>query len=405
MNRAMPKLWAFNAQLGVCAAALIVVAAAPLAHGYGFWRYGAGRVDRATTYDLGGYAWTTSAAKAYPFKWDITYPAGWTAAQKTTWHDAISGGMNDWENYATINVGDSAVAGGANVHIQIQPGTHPDDAPAVATGTQVGGKTTAMTVNFYAGDGWYGAGTLATRISQAAKHEFGHVLGLDDLYPQNIATQYVEEFIDHPLPGNPCPDRRDGYDDNIMHYLTENTVIDNDEIAGVTWLWGGLQHTLATADLVGAWNGSGGRDTEVHHGDQANPATWWDYRGSIVKGDPKEKPFIGLEFAGYESFSMTSYPAATWTYEKGAGDWVYFNCQTPGWTGNFDLSVNSKYSQERYIDGWVYGGLRSDHFNLMPSEAGLVHQAPTQWAKVFGPIPEPATLTLLLCGVLWRRRR
>ena len=183
-------------------------------------------------------------------------------------------------------------------------------------------------------------------------------------------------------------------------------IIDNDEIAAVTWLWGGPYNQIATADL-GGWNPAyfSFRDTEPHHGDDPNNGGlgWWDYRGSITTPPTSGRPYIDLQFAGYEEFLAYAYPNnVSWSHMDLGDDIHRFILEDPEWVGNFDLWVRSSITQERRIDAWVGGG-GVDVFDLAPNTNGLAFEDGNRFAQVFGPIPTPSTLLLLAAGLLgWR---
>jgi hypothetical protein len=125
-----------------------------------------------------------------------------------------------------------------------------------------------------------------TNFEWTLKHELGHVLGLRDMYPDFAGAPYAEDFVDHPLAGNPNPFHNgnlaadDGRRDNLMdryrttsndYSMDPQTNLDNDEIAGTTWIWGGKYNQIVTGDLVAAWDGPNNsvRRIEEHHNARA----------------------------------------------------------------------------------------------------------------------------------------
>ncbi|OGK77896.1 MAG: hypothetical protein A2X52_03925 [Candidatus Rokubacteria bacterium GWC2_70_16] len=394
--------------LRVAVLALAFCATAGPAFGYGFFEFGNGRTDYANRYDLTGSMWPTQLGS--PAIYDLgdvgtfaTLPTGVTNAMLTT---AAKNAGDAWERYANVKIGNALGAAAAGL-IRLTR-----DAGAASVGTfgyGQGGRTYAEIVFPDTAPG--GVAWSATNLQWTLMHEFGHVLGLDDLYL--ASAPYSEEFVDHPVAGTPMPDRRDRKDNVMDRYngsgaegtndysKDPTTVIDNDEIAGVTWLWSAPRNQIVTGDLAAAWNPSRGRNTEEHHGDQDNPLGWWDYRASIVSAGAG-KSYIDLYFPGYETFLATSYgPVATGWVHAGTprGPSIHrFETTVAAWVGNVELFVKSRFHEEQLIDAWVAGG-REDQFIMNPSDAGLVWDGANRWAKVFGPIPFPPTLVLLLSGL------
>jgi hypothetical protein len=152
------------------------------------------------------------------------------------------------------------------------------------------------------------------------------------------------------------------------------------------------------------------RITEEHHGDQAanGGLGWWDYRGSIKPGGTA-KPYIDLDFAGYDTFAYTLYdddgsvPGVT--HISLGGSWHRFMIDEVGWGGNFELYVRSTIFEERLINAAILGGGRTDNFNLVPNDLGLDFAGGNRWAQVFGPIPEPGTFALVSIASLALMRR
>ncbi len=94
-------------------------------------------------------------------------------------------------------------------------------------------------------------------------------------------------------------------------------------------------------------------------------------------------------------------------------DLQVFEIQEAGWVGNFDLWLRSKYTTEQRVTASILTGDRVDDF-FLPVDLNNVNYAVSgtayaEWVTVFGPVPEPSCLIVLLSGValvrLVRRRR
>lgn len=404
------------------AVVVLTLCTAP-AFGYGLWKYSAGRDDQVGRFDLPGIMWA-GPGPAGPGPSDFDFGQigklsgvipNLTATQVET---AAVAAANEWEKWGKVVFSDTlGTAGTGKVRLKYDS---TKDYSAFTNPHTAGGKMDYLEISFGKNRGFSTQpdGTKvdvpwnAANFQAIMLHELGHVLGIDDMYTS--AASYVEEFVDHPVAGNDKIQRpTSARQDNIMNGGWPGEVIDNDEIAAITWIWGGDYNQIVTGDLEDSWRATpdDGRTADYAHGDQAgNTLTWWDYRGTVVNGGGI-KPWIELEFAGYERFLGTAYSedgSAVDIVHWGntGGDTERFVIDKVGWAGNFELMVKSQFSDERRIDAKVVGG-RADAFNKAPNLNGLVFEGGGSWAQVFGPVPEPATLALLLMGAvaLLKRRR
>jgi MYXO-CTERM domain-containing protein len=407
--------WAVRARLTAIGLCLLVAISSP-ALGYDFYKYGCGRNDQAGRYDLAGVLWPNQANVVYDFG-KIGNPAGLPASlTPEVVGQALVNASNEWEKWANVKFDDAVGdAGTGLVRVNYNPS---GSAGAATWGYQHphDGKTNNYAEIVFGPTAGGGAAWNAANFQWVMMHELGHVLGMDDLY-----LTYTEEFVDHTVPPNSNPQRElTALVDNVMYQYrydgndyskAPQTIIDNDEIAGVIWLWGGKYNQITTADLMDSWNASLGRGSDFAHGDQpSNPLTWWDYRTTIVTAGTG-KPYIDLEFAGYETFlghalSPDGHAVSVIYGGNQGGDIERFIVDEVGWVGNVDLWVKSSYSREKRIWSNVVGG-RTDTFDLPRVEKGLGFDGSSHWVKPFGPLPEPGALALLALGAiaLIRRRR
>jgi hypothetical protein len=374
------------------------------AKSYNYLTYGMGRNDYSNRYSVATNYWPTNdatgaaAGLTYQFgKFELTsLPPGINAAMAL---QGIMAAEAAWEPYLNINIDSSGtIAGGSNTGlIRIRYDN------TSATGAY------ALPYNWNGNGHNYGEIVFGTQTGSASAwtqtnfdwtmmHEFGHILGLRDMYNDFAGAPLAEDFVDHAVAGNDNPQREAAsLQDNIMYQYnyagndyTKNpeTVVDNDEIAGTTWLWGGISNQIVTGDLTAAGGGRLVVDGDFHHGDQAgNVLTWWDYRVSFKAGGDSN-PYVDVEFPGYEGFIADTLGATNpAVVHTDLGNNIHrFEVQQAGWVGNMVLELNSQYSAERRVRSWVTGGGQTDNFVLPVNTKGLAYDGANDWAVVFGPM-------------------
>lgn len=194
-------------------------------------------------------------------------------------------------------------------------------------------------------------------------HEWGHILGLGDLYMTNHgnATFEGEDFCDHGLPSGPLPDPRTKAD-NVMETFGVKT-LDNDCIHGAEWLWGCAgSNAIVTGELATRTGSNNANTAAAHHGLTQTPKTW-TYRGSVAAF--VTVPKVTLYFAGIQAARDVGPGAWTPTIFP---DRVEFDHAGP-YEGNFKFELDCDQGPERFGDAFVRGA-SSTSFTAVPAGGG-----------------------------------
>lgn len=384
------------------------------AQGYGIYLQTTGREDFAKRYDKVGWAYPKQVGVLnYDFgkigKFNALPPGVTDDIAKNSVINAASKWSN-WANikYDTTNLGDVNTGLVRLRYDDTKTGAYVEAFETVANSKIVKYAEMVFGKTASGGTAWN-----ETNFKWTVLHEWGHTLGLVDLY-ENMA----EDFVDHAAGETDNPNLSNASTkDNVMHrYNNTNdyskdptTDIDNDEILGVKWLWGSISNQICTGDLLDYSAGNyGRRGSAKHHGTQNGG--WWTYRGTFgPKGD--DKPFIDIDFAGYDGFEGTLLgdDASEFEYVGNQGGFKErFRVKKAGWNGNFILKLKSKFDKERKVKAWITGGGRTDNFILDANQDGLAFSSFNNWPVVFGPVPEPGSFLVLgggIAAVLLRRRK
>lgn len=218
-------------------------------------------------------------------------------------------------------------------------------------------------------DGAFAWNTAAGRDDFAflILHEWGHVLGLGDLYSVdhngNAAggTFEGEDFCDHGLPGGALPDTRTKAD-NVMQTRGWR-VLDNDEIHGAEWLWGNSgSNGIVTGELDARAAGFNANRAANHHGLSQTPATW-TYRGTTASFVNAGK--VTLFFRGAQG--ARSLGPGVWMPTI-FDDRVEFDTAAP-YEGNFKFQIDCDTGPERFGNASVTGAVTTA-FEATPAGGG-----------------------------------
>ncbi|MCB9858443.1 MAG: hypothetical protein H6818_22420 [Phycisphaerales bacterium] len=349
---------------------------APAAYGYNFAHFG-GRLGRpgVTTGPAGTadflYSWNKpdNGTITWWFERDQLPNASCDAACLATLKTLIQPELNKWALWLRINFAEAPSAAAADVliHFTPTPAGTADAGPVSFTGTTL--TKAEIRVDPMVFPDW---STQAARdgFCYYMLHEWGHILGLGDLYLVNHgnATFEGEDFCDHGLPSGPPPAGGPGLPDtrtkadNVMQAYGVKT-LDNDEIHGAEWLWGcSGSNGIVTGELATRTGINNANEAAAHHG-LTQTAKTWTYRGSVAaSGGPSKVTlrFLGVQAArsiGPGSWTSTIYP-----------DRIEFNNAGP-YEGNFKFQIDCDEGPERWGVA-VVAGSATTNFTAVPAGGG-----------------------------------
>jgi hypothetical protein len=304
--------------------------------------------------------------------------------------------LNKWTAGLDLSIAKAANANAADVLIHFNTQTTMNNFPvpgAVAFPLQTNANTLQRAeIVIDPADAKWATDGGRNSFAYTALHEWGHVLGLGDLYSIDHngdaagGTFEGEDFIDHGLPALDPLDTF-GKGDNVMQKFGVRE-LDNDERAGAQWLWGALgPDSIVTGELKARAEGFNANETASHHG-----ANTWHYRGTSSVAAPGGGTVVTIFATG-----------ATVIRDVGPGDWagqimddrVIFTSQA-GYAGNFEFEIDST-NPEGLINARIADNTTTD-FTETP-RAGFQFY-PQVYGPIARPIPEPASVVLLALGSL-----
>lgn len=291
------------------------------------------------------------------------------AACFTALHDLVQPELDKWALWLRVDFAEAADAASADVRIHFIniPAGGANAGPVSNTGTTLDKAQIRIDPDEEAD--WSTAGAQA-RFCYYVLHEWGHVLGLGDLYFTNHTDSSFEgeDFCDHGLPSGPppagapgLPDTRTKADNPMETYGVKT--LDNDSIHGAEWLWGCAgSYGIVTGELATRTGSNNANEAAVHHGLTQTPKTW-TYRGSIATfGGPSK---VTLRFAGIQAARNVGPGAWTPTIFS---DRVEFDNPSP-YEGNFKFQLDCDQGPERYGDAIVSGSVVTN-FTATPAGGG-----------------------------------
>jgi len=230
-------------------------------------------------------------------------------------------------------------------------------------------------------------------------HEWGHCLGLGDLYYINhgVNTFEAEDFTDH-NPSDPSLPNTQGKSDNVMQTNGVMT-LDNDEIYAAQWLWGNIgANAITTGDLqprVSApMGGDNANQTAPHHGQPT-----WTYWGTVT--NPVGPTVVSLRLPNLCTATASSIGPGVWNvaYFPERIEWT-----TAGpYQGNFVFQLSDTFSTGSESRAWA--NVDTTSFNRLLAAPPPPPPPPPDWPVWPGPqlFPHPGVFGMYgPCGAdIW----
>ncbi|MCB9854587.1 MAG: hypothetical protein H6818_02785 [Phycisphaerales bacterium] len=349
---------------------------APAAHAYNFTFFGGHKGRPGVTTGPAGtndflYSWDRPDHGTITWWLDRdTLPAGQCDdACLAALRALVQPELDKWALWIRVGFTEAADAASADVliHFINVPSGGADAGPLTNAGTTL--TKAEIRIDPDSEADWSTA-TAQARFCYYVLHEWGHVLGLGDLYliDHGDATFEGEDFCDHGLPSGPppagapgLPDTRTKTDNPMQAYGVKT--LDNDSIHGAEWLWGcSGSNGIVTGELATRTGSNNANTAAVHHGLTQTPKTW-TYRGSVAASGGAAKVtlfFLGIQAArdvGPGAWTPTIYP-----------DRVEFDNPGP-YEGNFKFQLDCDQGPERYGNATVAGSA-STSFTATPAGGG-----------------------------------
>jgi hypothetical protein len=368
----------------------------PTAQAYALYAYGAGYKDRGSLeYDpvvAPVWAWNTRTL-TYRFDTSVLGGLGYTNTDITTLTGKVQDQLKTWDPWGSFSFPAAPVENGERILFKFFDNATECSGSNTDNGTTQQHSTVNLGARCRNSDGsvtrkFTDGADLTNLFGTIALHEVGHVLGLGDLYGPAIAGRPqgpYEDFVDHGLNQRRAPSAV-GKNDDIMQTL--DGIIDNDEIAGVTWGWGEQFNQIVTGRL-GVLDGFGVTTQNQHHGPDQNPPETWYYRGTVETANAS----ITIDAVG--AYAAGAVDPGVWTTQIFPDHVVFTGAPAPH--GNFEFFVKSK-NREGFIKAQVDTSL----FDLAIDPSGLVHSVVSgveHWPVVYGPVPEPSPFALIATGL------
>lgn len=357
-----------------------VLAAAGPAWGYGLnggsWVGG----------EMSGVFGNTSGTLHYTIDASLDGLGGVPLTGANSWTSEIVAAMDQWD--AVINV-DYAADTWFTANDITFTGFDFEEANTLAmtsaTPTETTSPYTGVTIKFNSNVGmsWTTAADGTNEdIGSVALHELGHSLGLghtnQNKYDDDDHNAIPSAFAHNSASSNNLPVMAQG-----VHYATDGVTLREDDIAGVRWIYGsqgGSGSSLVCIDTIGPGMIEG---TDVHHG-----PSWWEYQVT-VDGD-EDIPAIVL-LAGTDQ----GVTGATFVWNEGTPTvWnIMYNPDRTTFQGpagfKGDLVIYLYSTKPEGVIDWTIGAQSDSN------------------GKTFGPVPEPATISLVMLGgvALLKRRK